>query len=300
MRVMISGASGFLGSHLASCLTDRGHEVVRLVRRDSRRDDEVSWDPAQGRLAPETLHTVDAVVNLAGAGLGDHRWTRHYKEIIRGSRIGSTATLAAAIAAADPRPRTLLSASGIGWYGDTGAREVTEGSPAGTGFIPDLCQAWEAATGTAAAAGTRVVCLRTAPVLDASGGLLKPLLPLFRLGLGGRLGSGRQYMSWITLADWLAAVAFLLTASGGETVTGPVNVTAPHPVTNAEFTRTLAGILHRPAVLAVPRVALRIGVGEFTSEMVASQRGLPGVLTDAGYAFGHRTIDEGLRAALTP
>lgn len=295
MRVMISGASGFLGSELAVYLAGHGHEVVRLVRRERRGDDEVSWDPARGALAPETLRTVDAVVNLSGAGLGDRRWTMRYKEVIRASRLGSTATIATAIAAADPRPRTLLSASGVGWYGETGDQVTTEEAPAGDGFIPDLCQAWESATNVAAAAGTRVARLRTGPVLDASSGLLQPLLPLFRLGLGARLGSGRQYMSWIALADWLAAIAHLLDSD----VAGPVNLTAPEPVTNAEFTRTLAGLLRRPALLAVPRVAMRVGVGEFAEEALADQRVVPAVLIGDGFGFRHGTISDGLRSALS-
>lgn len=294
MRVMISGASGFLGSHLATYLAGQGHDVVRLVRRESRAADEVSWDPERGTLPSEALQTVDAVVNLAGAGLGDRRWSPQYKEAIRASRLGSTATLAAAITAADPRPRTLLSSSGVGWYGDTGGHEVTEGSPAAAGFLADLCQAWEAAATVAAAAGTRVAQLRTGPVLHASGGLLKPLLPMFRWGAGARLGSGRQYMSWISLADWLDAVAFLLDSD----VSGPVNLTAPEPATNAEFTRTLASLLHRPALLAVPRFALRLGIGEYADEALANQRALPATLTGAGFTFRHPTIDAGLRAAL--
>ena len=251
MRIVIGGSSGFLGGALVPRLRAAGHDVLRLVRR---------WDDA-------------------------------YRALIRSSRVGSTATLAAAIAAAGRPPGVLLNSSAVGFYGDTGDTEVDETSPAGDGYFPQVCQAWEAATAPAGKAGTRVVLLRTGVVVGRGGGLLKPMLPLFRLGLGGQLGNGRQWLPWISLADWVAAVEFLLTAE----VTGPVNLTGPAPVRNAEFTRTLGRVLHRPAVLPVPGFALRLVLGQFGGEALMSQRVLPAVLTAAGYRFTHPDLESALR-----
>jgi uncharacterized protein (TIGR01777 family) len=238
------------------------------------------------------------VVNLAGVGVGDHRWTGSYKRQIHDSRVDSTATVSQALAdaaAADPdRPRTLLSASAVGWYGDTGDREVTEADPAGTDFLARVCADWEAATAPAAEAGVRVVTMRTGLVLGR-GGLLGRLAPLFRLGLGGTLGSGRQYWPWISLHDEVAAMRALLTA----TVSGPVNLTGPTPVTNAEFTRTLARVLHRPAVLPVPGFALSLALGEFAPVgVLAGQRAVPAVLHASGFSWTHADLESALRAAL--
>lgn len=297
MRVLLAGASGFLGTRLNARLAEGGHETVRLVRRAPTQAGEHQWDPAAGALDPSVLSTVDAVVNLAGAGVGDHRWTARYKRVLRDSRVDTTATLARAIAALPPerRPKALLNASAIGFYGDTGDRAVDETAPPGDDFLARLCVEWEAATAPAASAGTRVVLLRSGLPLDAGGGLLKPLVLLFRLGLGGRLGNGRQYVPWIAMADWLGAVEFLLAR---EDIAGPINLTGPEPVTNAEFTKTLARHVHRPAVLPVPGFALRVAVGEFSAEPLSSRRVLPAGLTDRGFAFLHRVLDSAMAAGM--
>jgi uncharacterized protein (TIGR01777 family) len=237
---------------------------------------------------------ADAAINLAGVGVGDHRWSTEYKKLLRSSRINSTDALAIAIAGAERPPRVLLNASAVGFYGDTGDTETDESGPAGTGFFPELCKDWEATTGPARQAGIRVVHLRSGLVLGLGGGLLKPMLPLFKLGLGGRMGNGRQWMPWISLADWLGAVEFLLTAD----IPGPVNVVGPAPVRNAEFARAFGRVLHRPALLPEPGFALRIAVGEFGLEALASQRIMPAALTAAGYGFEHRDVGAALRAAV--
>lgn len=297
MRVVLTGSSGLIGRALAEALERRGDEVVRLVRREPRHPGEHRWDPRGGALDAEALLGADAVVHLAGAGIGDRRWTAARKAEIRDSRLLGTALLAQAIAAS-PRPCPVwVSGSAIGIYGDRGEEELDEDSATGTGFLAELCRQWEAATAPAAAAGTRVVRLRTGVVLSARGGALGRQLPLFRLGLGGRLGDGRQWLSWITLQDEVGAV---LHALEHHEVAGPVNATAPGPVTNDAFTRALAAAVHRPAVLAVPRPALAVALGrELTAEaLLASQRVRPGRLLDSGFRFAHPDIDAGLRAAL--
>ena len=290
----MSGASGFLGRSLAARLRADGHAVLRLVRRDPAGDDEARWQPARGELDVSLLEGADAVVNLSGAGIFDKRWSASYKRVIRDSRVDSTTTIAKALAAAQARPGVLVNASGIHWYGDTGDHAVDERSPSGAGFMAETVEAWEAATQPAADAGVQVVKLRTAPVLAASGGLLKQMLLPFRLGAGGRLGSGGQYMSWISLADWLSGVIFLMEHG----IAGPVNLAAPHPETNEEFTRELARTMRRPAVLPVPRFALQVALGEVTEVALGSLRVLPGVLTRAGYRFQHPELGPALRWAL--
>jgi uncharacterized protein len=293
MRILIAGSSGFLGTHLVRLLHAEGHEVVPLVRREPRSAGEIRWDPAGHALDPTVLSTVDTVVNLAGANVA-RPWTEAYKRKIRDSRVDTTATLAAAIAAADRPPAALLNASAVGYYGDTGDRAVDETAPAGRDFLAEVCQDWEAAATPAKDAGVRVVWLRSGIPLHASGGLLKPMLVPFRLFFGARLGSGRQYLPWISLADWLGAVRFLL----GSDLAGPVNLTGPEPVTNAELTRALAEVLHRPAVLAVPGFAIRLALGEFSVEVLGSSRVLPGVLRGAGFEFQHTDVRSALRAAI--
>jgi len=295
MRIAIAGSSGFLGSHLVRRLRGDGHQVVRLVRRPSQGADEIRWDPAAGALDPAVLSTVDAAINLAGAGVADKRWSDRYRRVLRDSRVDTTSTLARAIAAANPRPAVLLNASGVGFYGDTGDRLVDEESPSGEGFLADLCRVWEAATGPAEEAGVRVVRMRTGLPLDRTGGLLKPMLLPFRFGVAGRLGDGRQYWPWISMPDWLGAVRFLLDHPD---LAGPVNLSGPDPVTNSEFTRVLAALLHRPALIAVPRLALRIALGEFAGETVVSQRVLPKALIAAGYTFQHPDLATALDWAL--
>jgi uncharacterized protein (TIGR01777 family) len=296
MRILISGASGLVGSALTRVSRGDGDEVLRLVRRPAKTDDEVSWDPTAG-VAPDpaALAGIDAVVHLAGASIGDHRWTAAYKQQIRDSRVRSTTLLATTIAALDQPPRVLLSGSAVGYYGDTGDVEVDENSPAGNDFMAGVAQQWEAATQPAAAAGIRVVTLRTGVVMSSRGGALGKVLPLFRLGLGARLGSGRQWFSWIARPDHVGAMRFLLKA---DDVSGAVNLTAPNPVTNAEYTKEIAAAVHRPAVLAVPSFALKIALGDVAETVLGGQRVLPTRLLDAGYTFAYPQLGGALRALL--
>ncbi|MDG6102388.1 TIGR01777 family oxidoreductase [Dactylosporangium aurantiacum] len=296
MQIVIAGASGFLGGRLVPHLRAAGHQVTQLVRRPARNPGELRWDPAAGLLDASALAGKDAVINLAGAGVGDRRWTAQYKETLRSSRVDTTQTLAKAIAAAGPDgPRVLLNSSAVGFYGDTGDRPVDELSPAGEGFLADLCQVWEAATRPAEDAGARVALLRTGLPLAKDGGLLQPLYLQFKLFAGGRMGSGRQYLPWMSLPDWLDAVLFTLDRD----LAGPVNLTGPEPVTNAEFSAALAKVMHRPNLLPVPGFAVKAAVGEFGGEALASQRVLPGVLVREGFPFAHRTVEAALQQAVS-
>jgi uncharacterized protein len=297
MRIAISGASGLIGTALTRDLTANGHDAVRLVRRRAQSAGEIEWNPQApaGGLDQSALSGVDAVVHLSGASIAGGRWTPSRKAELRASRIQSTDALVRAMAAADPGPRTLLCGSAIGWYGDTGDREVDETAPCGSGFLPELVRDWEAAAGAARAAGARVVSLRTGVVLAAGGGMLGRLMLPFRLGLGAKIGSGRQYLSWISLVDQVRAIRFLLDT---ETVDGPVNLTAPNPVTNAEFTAALARALGRPAVLRLPAGLLGAALGEVSGELLASARVLPGKLLKAGFSFRHPDITATLTAIL--
>jgi uncharacterized protein len=296
VRIAITGASGLIGSALTASLRGDGHDVRRLVRRPPHADDEVRWDPTAGTVDLDGLTGTEAVVHLAGAGIGQRRWTGAYKRQLRDSRVRGTTTIATAVAALDPRPRVLVSASAIGIYGDTGDREVDEDSPAGAGFLADVVSAWEASAAPACAAGTRVVHPRTGLVLSRRGGALPRMLPIFRLGLGGPLGSGRQYWSFVSLVDEVRALRHLI---DDERLSGPVNVTAPQPVTNAEMTRALASALHRPAVLPVPGLALRVVFGEFATDLLGGQRVRPTRLLSVGFRFSHPDVDSALRAALS-
>lgn len=282
MRIAITGSSGFIGSALVPALRLQGHEVVRLVRRAGRAPDEVSWDPGAGLLDLNALGRLDAAISLAGAGVGDKRWSSAYKETVRRSRVDTTGTLCRELAALDPPPRVLLSGSAIGFYGDTGDHAVDETGPAGSTFLAGVVRDWEAAARPAQDAGIRVAFLRTGLVMDRGGGAFARLFPLLRLGLGGPIGSGRQYWSWITLADSVRAIQFLLEDGAPA---GPVNLTAPEPVTNRELVRALGKAMHRPALLPAPAPALRIALGEFAGEILRSQRVLPRRLLDAGFAF---------------
>jgi uncharacterized protein len=296
VKVAVTGSHGLIGSALVAYLRRRGDDVISVVRGVPRAG-EVAWDPEAGTLDPHRLSGVRAVVHLAGAGLGDHRWSARYKEIIVSSRVDGTATLARALAAMSEPPSVLLSGSAVGYYGVRGDEDLTEEAGAGGGFLADLCAEWESATAPAAAAGVRVVHLRTGVVMSAAGGALKKQLPIFRLGLGARLGNGRQQLSWVTRRDAVAALAFLL---GHESVSGPVNVTAPAPVANTEFTRALGRALRRPTFLVAPTAVLRAAAGEeMTAEfLLASQRALPNRLTGAGFDFADREIAGGLSTAL--
>jgi uncharacterized protein len=297
MKVAVSGASGLIGSALVPALRADGHAVLTLVRRPPRADGEVRWDPAGGLLDPVDLAGTDAVVHLAGAGVFDRRWTAAYRRTIRDSRVQGTRLLSGVLAGLAPRPRVLLSGSGVGWYGPRADEPVDESAPPGEGFLADVAREWEAATAAAEEAGIRVCRLRSGVVLSGRGGALGRQLPLFRLGVGGRLSSGRQWLSWISLVDEVAAIRFLLTA---EDVGGPVNLVAPGTVTNAAFTRALAAAVHRPAAAPVPRLALRVALGGFADEgVLASQRVVPAALLRAGFTFAHPDIDTALRAVLT-
>jgi len=297
MQVAVTGSSGLIGTALVAALRADGHQVIRLVRAGPATPDTLLWDPraVRGGLDPRSLDGVSAVVHLAGAGVADKRWTEGYQAEIRNSRVQGTRALVSALAAMAAPPGVLLSGSAIGWYGDTGGRQVTESDPAGRGFLPEVVRDWEAAAGEATAAGIRVVTLRSGIVLSPHGGVLGRFLPLFRLGLGGRLGSGRQVMSWIGLSDWVAAARFLL---GRADVTGPVNMTSPNPVSNAEFTSALAAAVHRPAVMIVPVPALKLAVGGVSSDILSSARVMPQRLLAEGFGFQHAGIAGALAAEL--
>ncbi|MEV6367720.1 TIGR01777 family oxidoreductase [Micromonospora musae] len=298
MRILMAGASGFLGTRLVDRFTADGHQVTRLVRRPARTPDERQWQPSAAQLDPAVVADADAVINLAGAGVGDRRWNDEYRRLLRSSRVDSTTTLAITIAGlpAEDRPKVLLNSSAVGWYGDTGDRAVEEDAPAGEGFLSDLCRVWEAATRPAEDAGVRVVRLRTGLPLHRDGGMLKPQLLPMRLGISGKLGGGRQWWPCLSLADFLSAVTFLLDR---EEVAGPVNVVGPAPVTNAEFTKELARQLHRPAIMPIPALALKIVLGGFSVEALSSSRVLPGALTRAGFTYRHPDLRSALQSALT-
>lgn len=295
MDVAITGSSGLIGSRLATSLAADGH-VVRRVTRGAPGPGRVTWSPEEGRLDTTGLAGVDAVVHLAGEGIAGRRWTDEQKARLRESRTRGTALLASVLATLEPRPRVLLSGSAMGYYGDRGDEVLTESAPPATGFLARLCVDWEAAAAPAAAAGIRVAHLRTSLVLDAHGGALAKMLPLFKLGLGGRLGSGRQWWSWVTLDDHVAATRFLLEHD----VAGPVNLASPGAVTNADFARALGRAVHRPAVLPVPRFAPRLVLGgELAEELLfTSARLRPAALEQAGFTFAHPGLDEALRHVL--
>jgi uncharacterized protein (TIGR01777 family) len=297
LRVVITGSTGLIGTALTASLERDGIEVTRLVRRPATSVTEVSWDPhAQaGGLDPAVLSGAGGVVHLSGAPVAGGRWTDARKQELRDSRIASTKALVQAITAAPYPPSAFLCGSAIGWYGETGPREVDESAPAGSGFLADLVRDWEAAAAPASAAGVRVLNLRSGVVLARKGGMLGPLVPLFRLGLGARLGGGRQYLSWIALTDHVRATRFLLEH---EDVTGPVNLTAPAPVTNAEFTAALAQALSRPALLRVPAALVQAGLGELATELLGSARVVPAKLTQAGFTFTYPIIGAALAAEL--
>ena len=296
MKVAVTGASGLIGSALVPALRARGHEVIRLVRRAPSAPDEVRWDPAAGTVDLAGLRGIDAVVHLAGAGVGDKRWTEAYKKEILDSRVQGTTTIAQAMASLDPRPSVLVCGSAIGYYGDTGDREVTEKSPQGAGFLADVVAAWEASAQPAVDAGIRVPLARTGLVVSSKGGAWKRLLPIFKLGVGGKVGSGKQYWSFISLRDEVAALIALLE---DERYRGPVNLTAPHPVTNSEVTAAMGRVLGRPTVLPVPAFAIKAALGEFSQDVLGSQRVLPQVLEGDGFSWSDPTIDQAIQQAVS-
>lgn len=291
MHVVLAGSHGMIGRALTAHLTQQGHRVTRLVRRPVVSPAEISWDPTAGRLDPEDLRGVDAVVNLGGVGIGDRRWTTAYKQQILTSRTVPTSLLARVLADVAARsdgagPRVLLQASAVGFYGDRGDEILTEASTPGEGFLVGVVRAWEDATKAAEQAGLRVARLRTGIVMSPDGGSFGRLLPLLRLGVGGPLGNGSNHWAWITLADHVRAVGHLLTSE----VSGPVNLTGPEPAPQREIVRAVARELHRPAVLAVPRFALRAAIGGFADDILSSQRAVPEVLLDDGFAFEHADL----------
>lgn len=294
MRVAITGASGLIGTALVEHLRTEGHEVFRLVRRKANASDEISWDPTAGTVDLDALAGVEGVVHLAGAGVGDHRWSDEYKREILNSRVNGTNTIVKAMTQLDPKPRVLVSGSAIGWYGDTGDRAVNETAPAGTGFLADVVQAWEAATLPAQVAGIRVVRARTGLVVAKHGGAWARMFPLFKLGVGGKLGNGKQYWSWISLRDEVAALTFCLT---NEALSGAVNLTGPTPQTNAEVTKAMGTVMGRPTLFPAPAAALKIALGEFSTEVLGSSRVLPDALTSAGFHWQDPTIDDAIRTA---
>lgn len=295
MRVAVTGSSGLIGSSLVTDLRADGHEVLRLVRHEARSRDEVSWNPLTGEVDTAGLRGVEAVMHLAGAGIGDRRWTQEYKREIRDSRVNGTSAIATALTRLDPMPKVLVSASAIGYYGDRGHEELTEESAGGTGFLADVVAQWEAAAAPAAAAGIRVVHPRSGLVVSADGGAWARLIPLFKLGLGGRIGSGRQYWSFISLRDEVRVLRFLIER---EDLSGPVNAVVPHAITNAHAARILASVVRRPAFLPVPAAALRKVLGEFSEETLSSSRVVPHVLMAAGFHWEHPTLEEALDWAI--
>ncbi|MFC9705794.1 TIGR01777 family oxidoreductase [Streptomyces sp. NPDC056943] len=293
-RVAVTGASGLIGKALVRSLRADGHDVLRLVRRPAATADEVEWDPKRLYVDAAGLVGVDAVVHLAGAGVGERRWTEAYKREIRDSRVLGTTAIAQALASLAEPPEVLVCGTALGFYGDTGSRAVDESAPAGTGFLPSVCVEWEAAAAPAEEAGIRVAHARTGLVVAAEGGAWGRLFPVFRAGIGGRLGDGRQYWSHISLHDEVAALRHLVDTPS---LAGPVNLTAPEPVTNREVTAAMGRVLRRPTLCAVPAPVLKVVLGDFAQDVLGSQRVLPGRLLESGFDFAFPTIDDAIRAA---
>ena len=287
-RIAVTGASGLIGSALVGYLKSEGHTVQRLVRRATVAPDEIRWDPKTGFVDIEALRGVDAVIHLAGVGVGDKRWTKRYKSEILNSRLLGTTAIANAVA--EVKPLVFISASAIGWYGDSGNRAVVESDSVGNDFLAAVCREWEGAADLAG--DVRTVKLRTGLVLDPTGGALGRMLPLFRFGLGGKLGSGKQWWSWITLHDVIRAIVFCLEKK----ISGPVNLTSPNPVTNQEFTSALARAMKRPALFPAPAIALKIALGGFSSEVLGSKKVMPSALNEAGFKWDYPHISTALQA----
>jgi uncharacterized protein (TIGR01777 family) len=294
VKIAVSGASGLLGSAVVPALEADGHDILRLVRRPPESPGEVGWDPSRERIDTASLAGIDAAINLSGATIG-RRWTAARKAEILSSRVDTTRLLAETLARLDPLPSVLLSAGGVGIYGDRGSEILTEESDSGEGFLAEVGIAWEAAAQPARAAGIRVVSFRQGVVLTRRGGILDRMLTPFRLGLGGRVGSGRQWWSWVELGDFVAAYRFAL----GSDLAGPVNLVSPNPVTAAQFAKALGRALHRPAVFPFPALAARAAFGEMGEEaLLGSQRALPAALLDAGFEFEHPELDGAVERAL--
>lgn len=296
MKILVSGSHGLVGSALVQSLKSDGHEVFSLVRRPPRSDAEVEWYPDRGSLALSRLEGTDAVVHLAGESIASGRWTANKKQRIRDSRVQATTVLSEALANLKEPPGILISASAIGYYGDRGNLILTEATAPGNDFLAGVCVAWERATEAAAEKGIRVVNARFGIILSAEGGALAKMLPPFRMGVGGRVGSGAQWMSWIALADAIGGIRFALI---NESLTGPVNLVAPHPVSNAEFTKTLGKVLSRPTLFPVPEFAARLAFGEMAGALLlAGQRVAPARLQEAGYEFEYAELEPALRHLL--
>uniref|UniRef100_UPI00404A4FE1 TIGR01777 family oxidoreductase n=1 Tax=Cephaloticoccus sp. TaxID=1985742 RepID=UPI00404A4FE1 len=296
-RILVSGASGMLGGALVPSLRAMGHEVHTLVRRPVQNANEIEWDPAAGKLDAAQLKGITAVIHLAGANVAGGRWTQQRRALIRDSRIESARTLLRAMSELEHKPEVVISAAATGVYGERGDEILTEESSSGTGFLSEVCRDWEGKLFEAETMGLRTVALRFGLVLSPTGGVLSKILPVFKLGLGGRLGDGRQWMSWVALDDLLAIVQMALTE---KRVRGPINVVAPNPVRNAEFTRLLAQVLHRPYFFPVPAAILRLIFGQMANETVlASSRVMPAKLTELGYQFRHADLDQTFRHLLT-
>ena len=297
MDIAITGASGLIGTALSASLTSQGHRPIALVRRAAKAGaDEIQWDPAGGTIDAASLEGIDAVVHLAGAGIGDKRWTDDRKKVIRDSRTEGTSVLATALAGLSAKPSVFVSGSGIGYYGSQGDSVLTEADPAGTGFLADVCVEWEAATAPASDAGIRTALARTSVVMSDQGGTLKKQLLLFKLGLGGRFGPGAQWLSWISLTDEVRALEFMITND----IAGPVNLCAPNPVTNLEFTKALGSVLKRPTLVPVPLFGPKLLFGsELVEQLIlASQKGMPSVLTNAGFTFEDPELEPTLHRLL--
>ncbi|WP_030671153.1 TIGR01777 family oxidoreductase [Streptomyces cellulosae] len=294
-RIAVAGASGLIGGALVRSLTADGHTVVRLVRREPRTPDEVRWDPERKYVDTAGLAGCDGVVNLAGANVGSRRWTDAYKATIRDSRVLGTAALAEAVAGLDEPPRVFVNGSAMGYYGETGDRPVDEDAPPGEGFLPELCVEWEGAAAPAQEAGVRTVFTRTGLVVAKEGGAWGRLFPLFKAGLGGRMGDGRQYWSFVALHDEVAAIRHLIDTDG---LSGPFNITAPRPLTNREITAAMGRVLGRPTLFTVPAPVLRAALGEMAGDVLGSQRVLPMRLLESGFTFAFPEIEEAIRAAL--
>ncbi len=289
-RIAITGTSGLIGSALFGLLKSEGHTVQKLVRRPIISPEEVFWNPDSGEVDLAPLEGVNAIIHLAGAGVSDKRWTNKYRATILNSRLLGTTAIANAVAIL--KPEVFISASAIGWYGETGNRAVSESDRSGDDFLAAVCREWEAAAELAGE--VRTVKMRTGLVLDSTGGALGKMLPLFRFGVGGKLGSGKQWWSWITLHDQLRAIEHLLQSP----IEGPVNITSPNPSTNQEFTAALARALHRPALFPVPSLALKIAVGGLSSELLGSKKVLPTKLVESGFTFDYPHIAPALAALI--
>jgi uncharacterized protein (TIGR01777 family) len=296
VKVLVSGASGLIGTALVRSLRADGHEVRRLVRHPADAADESQWDPARRELDPRVLDGIDAVIHLAGVGVADKRWSESHKRAILDSRVDGTTTIAAAVATHADHVKVLISASAVGWYGERGEELLDESAASGSGFLANVVRQWEAATDAALDAEVRVVNLRTGIVLSPDGGALGKVLPLFKAGVGGKLGNGKQWMPWIALADEIKAIQFLLADTS---ISGPVNLTAPNPVRNAEYTSAIGRALHRPTLATVPAFALRVVLAGFSDEgALVSERVVPRKLLDAGFEFTYPDLEDALAAIL--